>query len=44
MRGRVLLIGSVLAAIAVAVLTTVALLLVEPELSKAEAIKLHSAL
>jgi hypothetical protein len=38
-RGRVLLMGSVLAAITVAVLTTVALLLVEPELSKAEAIK-----
>ena len=39
MRGRVLLMGSVLAAIVVAVLTTVALLLVEPELSTAEAIK-----
>jgi hypothetical protein len=38
-RGRVLLIGSVLAAIMVAVLTTAALLLVEPELSKAEAVK-----
>lgn len=39
MRGQVLLIGSMLAAIAVAVLTTVVLLLVEPELSKVEAIK-----
>lgn len=39
MRGRVLLIGSVLAAIAVATLTTAVLLLAEPELSKAEAIK-----
>ncbi len=39
MRGRILLIGSMIAAIVVAVLTTVALLLVEPELSKAEAIK-----
>jgi hypothetical protein len=38
-RGQVLLIGSMLAAIAVAVLTTVVLLLVEPELSKVEAIK-----
>jgi hypothetical protein len=38
-RGRVLLIGSMLAAIAVTVLTTVVLLLVEPGLSKAEAIK-----
>jgi Pentapeptide repeats (9 copies) len=38
-RGRVLLVGSVLAAILVAVLTTVVLVLVEPELSKAEAIK-----
>jgi hypothetical protein len=39
MRGRILLVGSLLAAIVVAVLTTVALLLVEPKLSKAEAIK-----
>lgn len=39
MQGRVLLIGSVLTAIMVAVLTTGALLVVEPELSKAEAIK-----
>ena len=39
MRGRVLLAGSVLAAIVVTVLTTVVLLLVEPTLSKAEAIK-----
>ncbi len=39
MRGRVLLMGSVLAAIVVAVLTTVLLLMVEPELSTAEAIK-----
>lgn len=39
MRGRVLLMGSVLAAIMVAVLTTVVLVVVEPELSKAEAIK-----
>lgn len=39
MRGRVLLIGSMLAAIVVAVLTSVVLLLVEPELSKVEAIK-----
>lgn len=39
MRGRGLLMGSVLAAIMVAVLTTVVLVLVEPELSKAEAIK-----
>ncbi len=39
MRGRVLLVGSILAAIVVAVLTTVVLLLVEPELSKTEAIK-----
>jgi pentapeptide repeat protein len=38
-RGRVLLIGSMLAAIVVAVLTSVVLLLVEPELSKVEAIK-----
>jgi Tfp pilus assembly major pilin PilA len=35
-RGRILLIGSMIAAIVVAVLTTVALLLVEPELSKAK--------
>ena len=39
MRGQVLLIGSMLAAIVVAVLTSVVLLLVEPELSKVEAIK-----
>ena len=39
MRGRVLLIGSMLAAVVVAVLTSVVLLLVEPELSKVEAIK-----
>lgn len=39
MRGRVLLAGSVLAAIVVTVLTTVVLLLVEPTLSKAEAIR-----
>jgi hypothetical protein len=39
MRGRVLLIGSMLAAIVVAVLISVVLLLVEPELSKVEAIK-----
>ncbi len=39
MRGRVLLVGSVLAAIAVAVLTTAVLWLVEPARSKAEAIK-----
>lgn len=39
MRGRVLLVGSVLAAIVVTMLTTVVLLLVEPGLSKAEAIK-----
>lgn len=39
MRGRLLLFGSVLAAIAVTVLTTVALLLVEPTLSEAEAVK-----
>ena len=39
MRGRVLLIGSMLAAIVVTVLTTVVLLLVEPGLSKAETIK-----
>jgi hypothetical protein len=38
-RGQVLLIGSMLAAIVVAVLTSVVLLLVEPELSKVEAIK-----
>jgi hypothetical protein len=38
-RGRALLFGSVLAAIVVTVLTTVVLLLVEPGLSKAEAIK-----
>jgi len=38
-RGRILLIGSMLAAIVVAVLTTVALLLVEPVLSKAPAIQ-----
>ncbi len=39
MRGQLLLFGSVLAAVAVAMLTTVALLLVEPTLSKAEAVK-----
>lgn len=39
MRGRVVLAGSVLAAIVVTVLTTVVLVLVEPTLSKAEAIK-----
>lgn len=39
MRGRVLLIGSMLAAIVVAALTTVVLVLVEPALSKAEALK-----
>lgn len=39
MQGRVLLMGSVLTAFMVAVLTTVVLILVEPELSKAEAIK-----
>lgn len=39
MRSRVLLVGSMLAAIVVAVLTTMMLLLVEPGLSKAEAIK-----
>ena len=39
MRGRGLLIGSVFAAIVVTVLTTVILLVVEPGLSKAEAIK-----
>jgi hypothetical protein len=38
-RGRVLLMGSVLAAIMVAALTTVVLLLVEPGLSTSEAIK-----
>jgi hypothetical protein len=38
-RGQVLLIGSMLAAIVVAVLTSVVLLLVEPELPKVEAIK-----
>lgn len=39
MRGRVLLIASILAAMVVAVLTTVVLALIEPTLSKAEAIK-----
>lgn len=39
MRGRVLLVGSMLTAIVVAVLTIVVLVLVEPELPKAEAIK-----
>lgn len=39
MRGRAMLGGSVLAAIAVALLTTVVLLLIEPTLSKSEAIK-----
>jgi hypothetical protein len=38
-RGQILLIGSTLAAMVVAVLTTVVLLLVEPQLSKVEAIK-----
>jgi hypothetical protein len=39
MRGRLMLLASVLAAIAVTVATVVVLLLVEPKLSKAEAIK-----
>ena len=39
MRGRVLLVASVLAAIVVTATTTVVLLLVEPTASKAEAIK-----
>jgi hypothetical protein len=39
MQGRVLLVGSVLTAIMVTVLTTIVLLVVEPTLSKAEAIK-----
>lgn len=39
MRGHALLAGSVLAAIVVTVLTTVVLLLIEPTLSQAEAIK-----
>src|SRR3954468_8526572 len=39
MRGRLMLLASVLAAIAVTVATVVVLLLVEPKLSKAEAVK-----
>lgn len=39
MRGRVLLVGSVVTAVLVAVVTIVVLLLVEPELSKTEALK-----